>query len=269
MWEYVKDFGQLWVRSHRNLPREAQFADAYAYLRSIKAAPSVATEEVVRFLHDLTRDMNQAELELFTMKALVDDLQHDVARGMEIPIFRDYDDLAREKARVDAEIAKRPELEKLVHRRRRYVNDVKRRMIAAGMLSNDEASNPAYFRHQVLEYAAVSHAFGGQNKVRRPKIFQRKGTKLSINTKLVEVEAEWLFRAIVGIETMEQLDNIQERYDSAPDIRKRIRAHNKAAMEDLVQREIAEVGGGRWAHPGEAPAVPPQHRDRLQDDPGR
>ena len=117
-------------------------------------------------------------------------------------------------------------------------------MIAAGMLSNDEASNPAYFRHQVLEYAAVSHAFGGQNKVRKPKIFRRKGTKLSINTKLVEVEAEWLFRAIVGIETMEQLDNIQERYDNAPDIRKRIRAHNKAAMEDLVQREIAEVGEG-------------------------
>ena len=242
LWGYAKDFGQLWVRSHRHLPRAPQFADAYAYLRQVKAAPAVATEEIVRYLHDLTRGLSAAQLELFTMKAVSDDLHYDVARGLDIPIFHDAAEFIREKGRIDAEIAKQPDLMKLIHRRRRYVQSVKRRMIEAGMLSPDEAANPAYFHHQVLQYAAVSRAFGGQKKVRKPKIFRRKGTKLTINTKLVEAEAEWLFRALVGIETMEQIDAIHERYDTAREIRDRIRAQNKASMDELLAAEVEEVG---------------------------
>ena len=238
---YVKHFGTLWVRSHRHLPRTQEFADAQAFLRQVTAAPSVATEEIVRYLHRLTKGLSAADLEIFTLKAVVDDFQHDVKQDMEIPIFRDVADFRAEYARIGKIMQGRPDLMNLIHRRRRYVNNVKDQMVAAGMLSKEDASNPTYFRHAVLEYAPVSQAFGGTKRLAKPKIYQRKGTKLVINTRLVEVEAEWLFRALVGINTMRQITKIKDRYDLSDQVKTAIRSHNNTAIDSVTTAELAKA----------------------------
>ena len=237
--EYISYFGSLWVRAYKHLPRTPEFADAHAYLRQIAAAPSVATEEIVRYLHGLTADLSQDDLQLFTKKIVMDDLQHDVANEMEIPIFRDYADFRAEYAKIEAAMQKRPDLMKRVHKRRRYVNKVKRQMIEAGLLKETDAANPAYFHHAVLAYAPASKAFGGTKKLQKPTLYRRRGTQLDINTKLVEAESEWLFRALTGIQTMQAIDKIKARYDKAQDIKDDVRERNKAAVDELVKSETA------------------------------
>lgn len=244
----VKDtfahFGQLWVRSHRHLPRTTAFADAQAYLRKVTAAPSVATEEVVRYLHDLTKDLNQTDLELMTFKMLADDLQHDVGRKIEIPFFEDYEEFFAEKGRIDATMKARPDLMARVHKRRRYVNKLKDRMVKAGTLTKEQASNPMYFRHQVLEYAALNDrglAGGRSRRLRKPRIISRRGTTMVINAKLVEVEAEWMFRALTGTINMEQIAAIQERYDVSDDLDQEIRQHNQGEINKLLGAEFADA----------------------------
>ena len=236
--EYIRYFGSLWVRAYKHLPRTPQFADAHAYLRQVSAAPTVATEEVVRYLHDLTRGLNEADLQIFTKKIVMDDLQHDVANGLEIPIFRDYDDFTKEYGKIEAAMKDRPDLMKRVHKRRRYVRNVAKQMVEAGMLKETDAANPTYFHHAVLDYAPASKAFGGGKKLKKPTLYRRAGTKLDINTKLVEAESEWLFRALTGVATMKAIDKIGGRYDRSKEIKERIRATNKAGVDGLLEREL-------------------------------
>ena len=241
--EMMAHFGSLWVRSHRNLPREERFADAHAYLRKVTAAPSVATEEIVRYLNDLVKGLSRTDLEYVTFKVMVDDFQYDAAKGMEIPFFgMDVEAFLHEKARIDATMNQRPDLMARVHKRRRYVSKMKDRMVAAGVLTEAQASNPMYFRHQVLEYAALDRpGLGGgrPKRLRKPHIYTRRGTDMIINARLVEVEAEWMFRALTGSINLEQIDAIEKRYDTSVNWDREIREHNNEQMDKLLAAEFA------------------------------
>lgn len=228
------------ARHYINLPNGRRYADVTQQLRKLEAAPQASKEKVVRILRDLTADMTAADLDLFTRKVVLDDLAWEAEQDHALPFGFTQEDVIREKAKVDAIMDRRPDLAAAVRQRKLIIRKVADDLVRSGVLHKDQVKNPAYYRHQVLEYARTvqNYAHGTGKKLRTPYWAKRMGSTLDINANLLEAEFDWLHKAFMGIETVKTIDWIKKsEHNIRRDVIASARANNERLINELLDAE--------------------------------
>lgn len=242
--------GHAWAGFSRHfieLPNVPRWADVGQQLRKLQAAPQASKEKTIRILRQLTEGMNAKDLDLFTRKVVLDDLSWEVEQEHLLPFGMTPEDVAREKAKVDAIMDRRPDLAEAVRQRKLIIRQVANDLVRSGVLHRDQVKNPAYYRHQVLDYARAvrNYAKGTGKKLRTPYWAKRMGSTLDINANLLEAEFDWLHKAFMGIETVKTIDWIKR---SEHNIRRDVIDAAKAHNERLVQEKLNAEGAGGPLH---------------------
>lgn len=231
------------ARHYIDLPNQAEFSQAREQLRKVEAAPQAAKEEVLRTLKDMTKGMSRKDVDLFTRKVVLDDLTYEVEREHQLPFGFTPEDVTRELAKVDAALT--DEMLEKVRMRNDLVRRVADDLVEAGVLSRQQIRNPAYYRHQVLDYARaqVAYASGPGKKLQTPKWARRMGSRLDINANLLEAEFEWMQKALTDIAVA---NSIQWFKNSDYNIRDRVvanaRQHNQRRVARMLERDIEANG---------------------------
>lgn len=234
-----------------NLPNTPVYADLQQKLRAIEAAPQAAKERTVRLLEEMVRDFDKAELDLFTRKAILDDLSWEASQEHDLPFGFTPETIREELAKIDAILQADPDKKvwKAVMKRRVANRKIARELVDAGVLEAEAIKNPAYYRHQVLEYARAQQKFAHSagNRLRAPKWARRMGSTLDINANLLEAEFDWLNKALMDIPIAHSIEWIkQSKHNILGDLKRQARESNKAGVNkavDAAKKRLAEGTG--------------------------
>ncbi|HYH37655.1 MAG TPA: hypothetical protein VD860_05495, partial [Azospirillum sp.] len=233
------------TRHYIDLPNTPRFANLKEQLRKLEAAPEASKAQVVRILQNITKGMTPADLDLFTRKVVLDDLSWEVEQEHELPFGLTPDTLRQEIDRVDAALAERPELRDKVRQRLLIVRRVAQQMVEAGVLHREQVMNPAYFRHQVLEYARGEQAAARRAKgpLKSPKWLRREGSAKDINANYLEAEFEWMAKALTDITTARTLTWIRNSDLNVRDqALAKAKEHNAQQIREALDRDLEENG---------------------------
>lgn len=255
----MKETWRLFRRTNRHLAKNEQNADMHEFLTQLGVAASTGMEKIARHIDNITRypgtdkPLTRKDMDLLTRRIVLDDFAFDMKEGKSLPFYgNDYEQFKADYDRVVEAMRDRKDLKTLREMRRREVNRLRDEMVKWGMLTKGNSRNDAYYRHQVLEYAMLDEALDNlpsakKGKLKKPKIFQRKGTELAINARLVEAEYEWMYRAHVGIAALRALSQVEGRYDVMPELRDKIKAENLdnlgRAFEAELRKALKELSG--------------------------
>lgn len=238
------------TRHFINLPNDPKYANVMQQLRKLEAAPTAARERAVRVLQDLVSGMDAADLDIFTRKVILDDLQWEVDQDHALPFAFTPQEARAELAKIDAALQARPDLIAKVRTRKLVVASVAQELVDNDILSADQIKNPAYYRHMVLEYARAEEAVarGSGKSVRTPFWAKRQGSTMDINANLLEAEFDWLTKAFIDIETSKTLawikaSNLNARQQTIENAR----AHNEGLVKDLIDADLQVNGFMRGA----------------------
>lgn len=242
-------------RHYKFLPNIGRFADVREQLRKLEAAPQASKERVLRYLENMTRGMTAADLELFTRKVILDDLTYEAQQGHRLPFRLTPESVPDEMAKVDAALQARPDLVDKVRARKRFVSSIAQQLVDAGVLDRERIKNPAYYRHQVLDYARAQMALARStdSKVKAPKWAKRMGSELAINANLLEAEFDWLQKALTDIETAKTIKWIKgSEHNIREDVLRQVREHNRANLAVAISADMQRNGfskNGRMTSP--------------------
>ncbi len=242
----ILERGKTWLgeqaagftRHFIHMPNIPEYAEAHEALRQLEAAPTAAKEEAVRNLRAVTGKLSPGAYDLFTRKVILDDLAHEASLGHDLPFGFTPETLAKEKAKLDRWAENVPEVKDALATRKTLMDDLTGKLVDAGILSEDQVKNPAYFRHEVLKYAREwqqSQGTGSALKKPRPGYAKgREGSTEDISANYLESEYSFMQRAMVDLKTAETLEKIKGRYDVMPDV--------KAAAQEANARALATMG---------------------------
>jgi len=221
-----------------HMPNIPQYAEAHEALRQLEAAPTAAKEEAVRNLRTVTGKLSPGAYDLFTRKVVLDDLAHEASLGHDLPFGFTPEAMAKEKAKVDRWTENVPEVKDALATRKSIMDDLTGKLVDAGILSEDQVKNPAYFRHEVLKYAREwQNSQGTGSALKKPKPGYAKGRDGStedISANYLEAEYAFMQRAAVDLKTAETLKKIQGKYDTMPQV--------KTAAQEANTRALAAMG---------------------------
>jgi hypothetical protein len=193
---------------------------------------------------------NEIDMEIFSWAVVLDDFHFEQEQGHDIPFKFTKEQLVKMRKKVDEELPKRPYIVSALRQRRAMVQHVARSMVEAGVLSEDQARNPSYYRHQVLEYArswtspALRKAQKGKKisgkRIQTPEWSKRRGSHKAINLNLLEAEFEWMTKALIDVEVAGILEWVKNSDLNIHDsLIAKAKAANKAAVEKLLAGDEA------------------------------
>lgn len=225
------------------LPNTAEYADLQQKLRTIEAAPQTAKERTVAMLDDMVKDFTPADLDLFTRKVILDDLIWDSTNERELPFGFTAETLAHEKAKIDQAVQAQPgqKVWKAAMKRKLANRKIADELVAVGVLEAEQIKNPAYYRHQVLEYAMAEQkraasAAGVGARLRSPKWAKRMGSSMDINANLLEAEFDWLNKAFTDVPIAKTIEWIkQSKHNILADLQRQAREGNKAGVDAALE----------------------------------
>lgn len=231
--EGVTRLAEGFSRHWEHLPNVPGYAGLQQKLRALESAPQAARERTVRMLSSLTKDFSKDDLDLLARKVILDDLMWEVEQEHALPFGLTPETLRIERQRVDAIVERNPKVAEAVLRRKVVNRRVAQDLVEAGVLEAERIKNPAYFRHQVLEYAMSERRIAGdpKKKLRTPRWAQRMGSSLDINANLLEAEFDWLTKAFTDIPTAKAIEWIKKsEHNILPDIRQQAKDSNREAL---------------------------------------
>ena len=240
MGEMVKDTWRAVRKSLSYHPhmsnKEERFAQAHEILRQLEAAPTAGKERAIRALDSITDGLSEADYELFTRAVILRDLVYEVDQEHALP-FGFTPETVRTDARALADAVRgNKAVKKALATRKKALDAVKAELLRAGVMEEEQFHNPAYFRHQVITYAAERMAAQGKRgKVRKPRpgyAKKREGSLEDINANYLEAEFEYLHRAVIDVATADTIDKLADVYDK------------RAECEALAEKWKAEHQGG-------------------------
>lgn len=245
--EYAETFRDGMTRHWIALPNVPRYAALQEKLRAIEAAPQSARERTIRMLDDLVKDFTAEDLDLFTRKVILDDLAWDAANDRDLPFGFNAETLMVEKARIDQLVAAQPDQRvfRAAMKRKLANRRIAEELVRAGVLEADQIRNPAYYRHQVLEYARAQAAYAKTpgKKLRTPKWAKRMGSSLDINANLLEAEFDWLNKAFVDIPVAQTIEWIKKsEHNILADLKKQAKDSNDSGVAGYIAqaKEVLE-----------------------------
>jgi hypothetical protein len=236
---YVKaGMTRHWV----NLPNLPKFADLQQQLHKLEAAPEAANEEIIRALKRIIGNMTPEDLDLFTRKVVLDDLAYETDQEHQLPFGLGALDVPRELAKVDAALAGRPEIAARVAARKAFTDQIKDALVSSGVLDENRVKNPAYYRHQVLEYANLMR-LGSNQKLRTPKWATRMGSSKDINANYLEAEFDWLRKALGNIAEAKTIEWIKtSRHNIRGNVTESARRYNQDRIDAALAADVRANG---------------------------
>ncbi|WP_226018401.1 SNF2-related protein [Novosphingobium sp. FKTRR1] len=221
------------------LPNEPRYAALQQKLRAIEAAPDFARERTVQMLDDMVAGFSNEDLDLFTRKVILDDLAWDAANERDLPFGFTRESLMAEKAKIDRLVEAQPDKRvwKAAMKRKLVNRKIAQELVDVGVLEAEQIKNPAYYRHQVLEYARAQAQYARTpgKKLKTPKWAQRMGSTLDINANLLEAEFDWLNKALVDIPVAKTIEWIkQSEHNILGRLQSEAKASNKAGVAAVI-----------------------------------
>ena len=137
------------------LPNEPEYAELMQELVILETAPSKAKGDIIRYLKSLYTGLNPYEMRLVTRKAILDDLAWEVKQEHLLPYGYTPETLLLDRIKIDAALEQRPDLQKIVRARKSFTRLIANQLVEAGVLNADQIKNPAYYRHQVMDYVLL------------------------------------------------------------------------------------------------------------------
>lgn len=248
----VEKMGDWWdgisagfTRHFIHLPNEPRFSDVGQQLRKLEAAPQHSKERAIRILKAITDGMTPEDLDLFTRKIVLDDLAWEVSQEHDLPFGLTAETMPDEKAQIDAIVAARPDILNAVRQRKLIADTVADDMVRAGVLSADRIQNPAYFRHQVLDYARAQAKFaqGTGDRLKKPYWAKREGSTLDINANYLEAEFDWLHKAMVDVAVAKTIDWIKRSdHNIRPQLIAAAAENNKSLLDAAIAQDMRVNG---------------------------
>ena len=248
--ESLSDAFNLFTRTYKHLPNRGESKTYYAQFHEwayyVTNSTHASKEKIREYLEGVTKDLSPLDLDLLTRKWVLDDLLWMAEQGKQVPFgyADDANGLAADKIledlqQVEAELAERPELQNRYDLRNKMRDRVTKEMLAVGVLTPEQARNPNYFHHQVLEYAATMTGTGKTSgKAKTPFWHKRFGSDKDINANYYQAESEWLFKALTDIATTKFLRRLRtSKYNIAQTLKKKTREANEAAMKEEISRD--------------------------------
>jgi len=254
---------RFWNQSTRffeHLPRGKKFARiSHAFLQFRKKR-SVTQDEAIRTIENITRDMDDKMVNLFTRAVVLQDLVQEDATGKSLPFGFKSDTLAKDWLKLKAIIDKTPLLSTALAKRELYWESIKERYITAqkdiGFNVLDRLKKKDYFRHQILEYAQSTGSVSG-SKIRTPAsrgfLKKRMGSEMDINANYAQAEFEVMSRMLMDIEIANVIKMIKTEHDIRPALVKKAKTMNqenmaaKMAQDQSLQQSLATQQGSEDA----------------------
>ncbi len=216
-------FVGLWhkmSRTYKDLPNIAEFAPAKTQLKMLEKQRSVAWQETVEILDGITIKADAYKHDLFRRRIILDDLAHEAKLGRELPFGFTKELLAKEKARLDLEVNRHPDVIDAIAKRKRVNDSMNKDYIywqeKIGHPVEEKMKKPDYFRHQVLDYAQIKSLVTTGKKLKVPTrrgwLRKRKGSEYDINTDYLQAEAEVMSQKLYDIEVAKTLDFFDNEY---------------------------------------------------------
>ena len=246
------------TRAFPYIARVADNAELLHMLRLLRGSAAQAGVEVSDMLRQVTEGLTVAQIWTLNDKFVLQDLIWTYEEGMALPfgLSEDWGDgrdpverLVAMLAKVDALIEADPVLGERLALREKFREELRRELVDAGVLTEQSARNPSYYRHQVLEYAQARGAgFGpdANEKVVTPHVYRRLGSVKDINLNYHQVEGEWMVQAKHDIAVQRFLTWLGEsRYNKRPEFAARARGRNEAYGVERLRDELRAAG---WKH---------------------
>lgn len=235
------------------LPNEPRYSALQQKLRGLEAAPQAAKERTVRMLEEIVKDFTPGDLDLFTRKVILDDLSWDAANERDLPFGLTAASVKSEKAKIDAILQADPDLKvwNAAMKRKLANRTIANELVAAGVLEAEQIKNPAYYRHQVLEYARTEQkraagVSGVGARLRTPKWAKRMGSSLDINANLLEAEFDWLNKAFTDIPIANGIEWIKRsEHNILGSLKAGATASNKAGVAAALAKAEDTIANSR------------------------
>lgn len=254
IWELAKEFATRLknsaTRTYAEIPRDAYHAEFTDILEKQKLNSTVAKENSLRLIQDITLGLDKTQFDLFTRKVLLDDLSYDAQTGKDLPLGLTPEILGAEKARIDSTIEKTPNVKEAISKRKKIQESIKNELVNNKIITEEQAKNPNYFHHQVLYYAQAKNYVGIGNKLKKQKpgiAKKRMGTTLDINTDYLEAEFEYMTQSIQAIRTAENLMRLENsKYNIKDKLLNEAKTESEMLGRDVDWRELVPDGYTIW-----------------------
>ncbi len=228
IWEKAKTFAEhiknIMTRTYSDIPKDAKHAQFLELIDKQKNGRTIAKENSLRMIQSITADLGKKQFGLFTRKVILDDLIFDMEQGKALPLGFTPETLKEEKARIDAIVEKNPIIKESIKKRKGVQDAIVSDLLKNEIITTEQAQNPNYFHHQVLDYVNAKNYFGISQKFKKVKpgfAKKRMGTELDINTDYLESEFDYMTQALQAINTIENLDKLEKsKYNIKEELKK-------------------------------------------------
>jgi hypothetical protein len=205
------------TRTYEYLPNTAKWIEAKTALKHLEKQRMVSKDRALRLLQGITIENDKVKHNLFKRKVMLDDLAEELKLKHDLPFGFKKESLVSEKARLDTEVGRYPEISKALANRGKIWDALKEEYIywqeQTGSHVEDAMKKKNYFRHQVLEYARVKGILSEGKRLKVPKgrgfLKERKGSELDINTDYFQAESEVMSQMLYDIEIAKALKRIE------------------------------------------------------------
>lgn len=241
-----------WARATRPfeyLPLGARFAEAKAALLHLQKQKPVRQLDAVNALEGITEKLRPDDYDLFTRKVILDDLMEEIeqqkdAEAVRLPFGLDADQVRFEHERMTEKIEGRESVAEAIGRRKEMWDTVKAEYIQAmadiGFNVEEKFTRENYFRHQVLEYAALRAPVGTGQRLKSPTgrgfLRQREGSDKDINANYLQAEFEVLSQMLYDQQIARTIKRLARNYDMLPELKKAAVEHNDKAVMQVFLR---------------------------------
>ena len=246
--ESISDAVRLFTRSWKHIPTDkknkTKFAQFTEWAYYVSQSSHASKEKIRDYMERVTKGLSPEDLDLLTRKWVLDDLLWTSEQGLDVPFGYVSDKkgtasmkILEDLKEIEKFLDERPDLRERLDFRNEMRDAVTKEMLATGVLTESQAKNPNYFRHQILEYAAVRGKSGSpKGKSKTPFWHKRRGSDKDINVNYFQAETEWLFKAYTDIATNKFLKRMRgSKYNLANDLKKKTRAHNDLMINKKIK----------------------------------
>ena len=234
--EALGQMGRKFTHRYINVDKTPENAEVIQRMLNLESQSQTAQDRIANTFKRVVSGLSDGQLRTLTRYFVFRDLLWTANQGMELPFgLPDVDAVAMELRKVQARIASDPELTKRADVRQQELDRLKKEMVRHGVLTDRQARNPHYFRHQVLAYAKIRKMGQAGKKVSSAYWQSRRGSDKDINANYIQAEAEWMFKALNDIATMKFLNWLKDsKYDQKGQYVRKARAQNSGNLASVL-----------------------------------
>lgn len=238
----IVDAVNMFKRPIGTLSYTKENAELYKDLTKLPKLRSMASDDTVRTLDDITKDMDKNGFDMFERKVLLDDLAEEAKLGSKLPNKWTTETIQAELARLDEAMPQG--VRDGIKKRKQYWSVLKDDYITAlkdvGVDMSDALTRENYFRHQVLDYIEAKNSIiGTGKKLKTPanRGFTKGRTgeyEGNINTDYLQAEFEVMAQMKHDVEITKTIKNVDINYNIAGKVKADAKAQGLENWKDAI-----------------------------------